>query len=54
MSNYNNKLYPEPSDKKNLLAVKEFFRLKYTTRLFEKKDDESSGSEEDYSSKKKA
>jgi hypothetical protein len=33
MADYKPKLYPEP-DKKDLVKVKEFFRLKYTQKRF--------------------
>ena len=40
MSNYNQKLYPEP-DKKDALKMKEFFKLKYTQKRFAKTANDS-------------
>ena len=51
MGDYNNKLYPEP-DKKDILKMKEFFKLKYTQKRFLKKD-ESSDSDSDSPKKSK-
>lgn len=52
MGDYNSKLYPEP-DKKDIVKMKEFFKLKYTQKRFYKKDVDSEDSEDEKEKKKK-
>lgn len=40
MGDYSSKLYPEP-DKRDIIKMKEFFKLKYVQKRFEKKMDDS-------------
>ncbi len=56
MGDWNKSLYPEP-DKKDMSRMKEFFRLKYTERRFNKKvdsDTDESDSDSESAKKKKA
>ena len=52
MGEWSAKLYPEP-DKRDLVKMKEFFKLKYQQKRFQKKDKDSDSEESDDDSKKK-
>eukprot|EP00347_Sterkiella_histriomuscorum_P017968 403347289 len=52
MGDYSQKLYPEP-DKRDLIKMKEFFKLKYTQKRFEKKSDNSDSDDDSDDDKKK-
>ena len=45
MGDYNPKIYPEP-DKKDILKMKEFFKLKYQQKRFQRKDNDSDSDED--------